>query len=178
MDHQLFNQENVSWQLCPVSQPRDTLSVTQAKESFRLTIVLLSRLTTNIPNSSHSTQHYLFEDKWRGDPRDQQMTKPKPKARHKNAQSRFGLVVSESEFGSFYVDKKYMPTTDQLADMLTKGIFTKMQWNSLLGLWHIRRPDESNDVRSFSRQHLSGSASGKPQAMTQVTTEPENVDQK
>ena len=39
------------------------------------------------------------------DPNDQQRTKPKLKACHKNAQSRFGLVVWASEFGSFYFEK-------------------------------------------------------------------------
>ena len=50
MDYQLVNLENVSWKHYPVSQPRRTLSVTHAKESFRLThiltIVFLSQWTT------------------------------------------------------------------------------------------------------------------------------------
>ena len=69
---------NVSWKHFPESQPRDFLSVTHAKESFRLThiltIVFLSQLTTCHPTFP---------------------TVRKPKARHKNAQSRVGLVVRE-----------------------------------------------------------------------------------
>ena len=50
MDYHRFNLGNVSCRHYPVSQPRETLSVTQAKESSRLThiltIVFLSQLTT------------------------------------------------------------------------------------------------------------------------------------
>ena len=48
-DYQLFNFGNVSWEHYPMSQPRETLSVTHAKESFRLTRILavvLSQLST------------------------------------------------------------------------------------------------------------------------------------
>ena len=49
MDHQLFSLGSVSWKHCAVSQPWEKLSVTSAKESFRLihtlTVVYLSQLT-------------------------------------------------------------------------------------------------------------------------------------
>ena len=54
---------------------------------------------------------------------------------------------------------------------------TTIQWHSLLTLWEIRRPYESDDVRSFSRKPFSCSTSAKPQAMFQVTTQTESVDQ-
>ena len=70
---------------------------------------------------------------------------------------------------------KYVRTTDLLSDILTKGIFTTMQWNSFLTLWPIRALCESNDDRRFCRKPFS--AFGKPQAMSQVRTQSENVDQ-
>ena len=67
MDYQLVNLENVSWKHYPASQPRRTLSVTHAKESFRLThiltIVFLSEFTTFHPScQTVHTQLYLFDD--------------------------------------------------------------------------------------------------------------------
>ena len=67
---QLFNFWNVSWKQYPARQPRETLSVTHAKESFRLThiltIVFLSPLATYHPTFStvHSQPNstYVFED--------------------------------------------------------------------------------------------------------------------
>ena len=52
-----------------------------------------------------------------------------------------------------------------------------MQWNLLLTLWRIRRPYDSNDVRSFSRTLFPCSALGKPQATSQAMAQPEKVDQ-
>ena len=60
-------------------------------------------------------------------------------------------------------------TNDQLADILTKGMFTTMQGHSLLTLWQLRRPYESNEVRSLSRKTFL--------LMSQVMTQTESVDQ-
>ena len=71
---------------------------------------------------------------------------------------------------------KYVRTSDQVAYILTKGMFTMMQWH-FLTLWQIRRPYESIDVHSFVRTLFPCSVSAKPQAMSQVMTQPESVDQ-
>ena len=81
-----------------------SLSVPSAKESFRdwyLCFWVIWHFPPNIPNSSHSTQLHSFEDSAAVI----QRTQPKRKVRHKNAQGRFGLVVWESEFGSFYFEQ-------------------------------------------------------------------------
>ena len=77
--------------------------------------------------------------------------------------SALGLVVWASEFGSFHCDEDRANKNYQLADILTMGMFTKMQWRALLNVWQIRRPYESSDVRSFSRKTFSCSALGKAQ---------------
>ena len=73
--------------------------------------------------------------------------------------------------------EKYLRTDGRLADVLTKGMVTTMQWHSVLTLWQLRRPYESSDVRSFSREPFFCTASAKPQAMSQVITQAEFVDQ-
>ena len=67
MAYQLYNLENVSWKRHPQSQPRETLSVTHAKESFRLThiltLVFSSQWTKFHPSCpTVHTQLYLFDD--------------------------------------------------------------------------------------------------------------------
>ena len=68
MVHQLFGFGSVSWEHYPVSQPTETLSVTNARESISLIHILKSvfesidHVLPSIPNSSHSTQLHLFED--------------------------------------------------------------------------------------------------------------------
>ena len=47
---------------------------------------------------------------------------------------------------------KYVRTSDQLADILTKGTFTTIQWQSLLQLWRVRQLFDSSDVHSFSHK--------------------------
>ena len=85
-----------------------------------LTVVFLSQCTTFYPTfpTVHTQPNSPLRRQCGSDPNDQQGTKPKPEARHKNAQSRFGLVVEEIELGSMLM--KYVRTTDQLADILTK----------------------------------------------------------
>ena len=58
----------------------------------------------SIPNSSHSTQLCFFEDNVALIQVFHKVRKPTPKARHKNAQSRFGLVVWDV-LGSVDLDK-------------------------------------------------------------------------
>ena len=97
MTRKLFNFGSVCWERYSVSQPRETLSVTIAKGSSHshsdiCVLESIDHVPPNIPNSSHSTQLYKNSKSIRhNDPDDQQRTKPKPEARHKNAQSRFGL---------------------------------------------------------------------------------------
>ena len=68
-----------------------TLSTAQKSHSVSLTFdngvfELIDHVPPKIPNNSHSAQLHIFEDNAAG-------TKPKLKARNKNAQSRLGLVV-------------------------------------------------------------------------------------
>ena len=85
---------------------------TQIKRLLRMIIYIIQTKTTDkCVFESHSAQHSQqltlnpTLPLWRqSDPNDQQRTKPEPEARHKNAQSRFGLVVRECEYGSFYFD--------------------------------------------------------------------------
>ena len=67
-----------------------------------------------------------------------------------------------------------MRTNDHVANILTKRKLSTMQRYSLLTLWRIRRPNDSNDVRSFSRTPL---ALAQLQAMFQVMTQTESVDE-
>ena len=77
------------------------------------------------------------------------------------------------------VFKKYVRSNDQLADILTQGMFTTMQWLSLLTLWQIRRPCESNEVRSFTSKPFSlVQLWQSSQAMFQIITQTESVDQR
>ena len=76
-----------------------------------------------------------------------------------------------------FILTKCVRTNDQVADILTRGLLATMQWHSSSTSWQIRRRYESNEVRSFYHKPLSCSALGEPQAMSQVTTQPENVDQ-
>ena len=116
------------------------------------------------PNNSQSAQLHIFEDNAavihminKG--------QSKLKARHKNAQSRFGLVVWECEFW-YFIWIKYVRTDDQLADILTKGMFTTMQWHSLLTLCHITRTYESNDVRSSPRKLFTAQLQQSPKQVS------------
>ena len=71
------------------------------------------------------------------DPNDQQRTKPKLKARHKNAQSRFEVVVWESEIWIIL----FLRTTNQVADILTKEMFVTMQ-RSGVHCWLCGKSDD------------------------------------
>ena len=159
MVYQLFNFGSLSWKRYPLSQSRITLSVTSAMASFRLIHIQTIVYLTYWPHSVHHPPRFPpnpalhIRRQCGGDPNDQQRTKRKPKARHKNAQSRFELVVWASEFGCHSSLIKYVRTNDHLADILTKGMFTTMPWHSLLILWQIKRPIEwPCDVFSFSRK--------------------------
>ena len=77
--------------------------------------------------------------------------------------------------GSCYFEK-YVRRTDQLTDLLTKGMLTTVHWNSLLT---SGKPDDLvNQMISgaFLHKLFSCSASGKQQAMSQVMTQSESVD--
>ena len=98
------------------------------------------------------------------------MTKPEPKARHKNALCRFRLL---SELVN--LDRSFFE--HQLVEILTKEMFTTMQWHSLLTLWQTRRPYESNEVLIFLASFSLAQLQQSPQAITQVMTQAECVDQ-
>ena len=92
MDCQLFNFRYCVLETLSSKPTKETSSVTLAKESFRfihiLIIVFFSQLTTLHPTFQQLTLNQCGSDR-----NNQQRTKPTPKARHKNAQSRFELVV-------------------------------------------------------------------------------------
>ena len=169
--------------IIPVCQPRGTLSVTNATESFRLihilTIVYLSPLTTfrpTFPTAHTQPNSTLFED----NAAPLQMTN---KGRSSNLRHVTGTHRVDSDWLLQPVSLdhsmliKYVRTNDQLADILTRWMFTTMQWHSFLSLLQIRRPFEPSDVRTVSRKPFSCSALAKPQAMSQVMTQTESVDQ-
>ena len=171
------------WKRCPVSQPRETLRVTSASKvipshsySDNRVFESVDHVPLNIPNSTHSTQFFTFEDTAaviqvinRG---------RTPNRRHVTRRHKVDLDwLCESVDSDHSMLIEHMRTSDQLADMLTKGMFTTMQWHFFLIWWQIRRPYESNDINSFSHKPFSCSAFGKLQAMSQVTTQAESVDQ-
>ena len=128
----------------------------------------------NISKSAHPTQLYMFED-------DAAVIQMINKGRSPNLKhvTRTHRVQLDCLFERIIMDHfliQYIRTHDQLADILTMRMSTTIQWHSLLTLWQIRRPYESDDVRSFSRKHFSSSTLAKHQAMFQVTTQNENVD--
>ena len=167
---------------------RETLSVTYAKESFRFTHILttffnesIDHVPPNIPNSSDSTRLYVFEDTAAVI----QMIKKgrSPNLKHVTRTHRVDLdrFVWESEPGSFYFWSKYVRVTDQLADLLTKGIFTTLRCAvafivdivaTQTTVW-IKWCPQLLLANLFSCRTLA-----KLQAMSQVMTQHENVDQK
>ena len=172
MVHQLFNLGVRVKNTVLQKQPLDILSVINAMESFRfiqiLTIVSVNPLTMFRPTfptavvQPHPAVIHMI-------PKGQS---PKLEARHKNAQSRFGLVVWESEFGPFYSDQ-VRANQPSVVDILTKGMFATMQRHLSLHFWQIGQPYESNAVRSFSRTTFSCTAFAEPQTMAQMMTKAE-----
>ena len=43
---------------------------------------------------------------------------------------------------------RYVRTSDQMADMLTKGAFNTLQWDHLLHLWQVQSPNDHSVARS------------------------------
>ena len=114
--------------------------------------VTIDHVPPNIPNSSDSTRLYLFED-----------TAAVIQTSKKYEGQTWGTSRERTEsiwiglFERVYLDHSIFDqnTCEQqinLADLLTKGIFTTRQWHSLLTSWQLRRPYGSNDVRSFFSQ--------------------------
>ena len=122
MDYQLFNFGIVSWKRYPVSQLRGNFSVTHAKESFRLTHIL-----TLCVLSLLTTLHPTF---------------PTVHCQHNS-------TCSKTMRQWFKWSTKDEVQTLGTSQERTEGIFTTMQLNSMLTFWQIRRPCESNDVRTF-----------------------------
>ena len=105
MVYQLFNLGVRVKNTVLQKQPLEILSVTNAMESFRfiqiLTIVSVNPLTmfrptfpTAVVQPNAAVIHMIHKGQ-----------SPKLEARHKSTQSRFGLVVWESEFRPFYFDQ-------------------------------------------------------------------------
>ena len=70
---------------------------------------------------------------------------------------------------------KYVRTNDHLADILTNGMFTTMQWHFLLTLFVANQTILSVKVNpQFSRNSVSCSAVAKLHAMSQVMTQAES----
>ena len=94
----------------------------------------IDNVPPNMPNSSHSTQRYLFEDK-------ATVIYMINKGRSPNLRhvTRTRRVASDCFVERVIADHsiliKYVRTNDQLADIMTKGMFSTMQWQSLLHLW-------------------------------------------
>ena len=91
----------------------------------------IDHVPPNIPNSSHSTQLYLFEDNVVVI---QMFNKGRsPNLKHVTRTHRVDLDWSFERLNLDHsIVIKYVRTTDKLD--------TTMQWNSLLILWQIRRP--------------------------------------
>ena len=108
----------MSWKHNPVSQPRETLSVTPAKESLRLIHVLTiwQRSAQLFQQVTLNPIHMINKGR-------------SPNLRHVTRTHRVDLWVN---FGSFFFFER---TFDQLSDILTKGMFTTMQIHSFLTLW-------------------------------------------
>ena len=178
--YQLFVSGSVCWKLCLVKRQRRSLSVTNARESFRrvhiLTFVYLSPLLPENLHGSHSTQLYIFEDSAAVD---HKINKGRSPSRHATRTHKVDLDwLFEREW--IWIILCWSSTCEQQIHwriFWTKGKFATMQWHSLMNVWQIRRPHESNDVRSFCRKPFSCSASVTLQAMSQAMTLPENVDQ-
>ena len=112
-----------------VSHPWETLSVTHAKESFRphshfdnCVFESIDHVQPNNPNRSLSTKLYPFVDNAAV-----QMTNKGRSPNLRNVTKTLSVDLDWlflSEFGSFVVLIKYVRTSDQLVDILTKGMFT------------------------------------------------------
>ena len=50
---------------------------------------------------------------------------------------------------------KYIDTKNQLADILTKGNFTRDEWNHLLCLFNISHLSSTNDLNTIQRKNES-----------------------
>ena len=153
--YQLFVSGSVCWKLCLVKRQRRSLSVTNARESFRrvhiLTFVYLSPLLPENLHGSHSTQLYIFEDSAAVD---HKINKGRSPSRHATRTHKVDLDwLFEREW--IWIILCWSSTCEQQIHwriFWTKGKFATMQWHSLMNVWQIRRPHESNDVRSFCRK--------------------------
>ena len=163
-DH-LFTLESVCWEHFSVSQSRGTLSVTNAKELFRLVHILaiayVSPLTAFRPTllTVHTKTHATYSKTMR------QWSKLPTKGRSPDRES-IWMDVGATEFVSFYFDKNTCGQTISWR-IFRQRMFATMQWHSWLTLRQIRRPYSSHEVSSFSRKPFSCSALAKPQAMSQ-----------
>ena len=62
------------------------------------------------------------------------------------------MVVRSNQSGFQKFPIKYIDTKNQLADILTKGNFTRDEWNHLLCLFNISHFSSINNVKAMSKR--------------------------
>ena len=136
----------------------------------------IGHVFANIHNSSHSTQLYTFEDNAAVI---QMINKGRsPNLRHGTRTHRVALDwLFERMNLDHPIFDKVRANTWSIGGYFNTGNVTTIQWQSLFSLWQISRPHGSSDVRNVSRKPLSWSVWGKHQAISQVMTQAECVDQ-
>ena len=109
--------------------------------------VTIDYVPANIPKSSRLTKLYFFDD-------NAAAIRIIRKGRSPNWRhvTRTHTVVLNwlceriNLDSSFFI--RYVRTSDQMADMLTKGAFNTLQWDHLLHLWQVQSPNDHSVARS------------------------------
>ena len=155
MVNQFFNNGSVCWKNCPLRWQRETFRVTHENDSRSDNCIFesIDHVPPNIPNSSHSTQLYTSEDSAGSGPSDHQRTTRQTLGYVRRVQRVYLDWLFEWAHLGHSIMIKYVRTAEQSADILTKGMFTTMQWHSFLILRQFIRNYESKDVFSFA--HLT-----------------------
>ena len=125
------------------------------KQKGHRDVDLLSHMdyvTTNANSFQGESQLHIFED-------NEAVIKMiiegrSPSMRHvsRTPQSCAWLVICQNQLGPKDPKKKYVDTKNQLADMQTKGNFTRNEWNHLLRLFHIGHFSSVNSVKAMSKR--------------------------
>ena len=109
--------------------------------------VTIDDVPANIPKSSRFTNIYLFED----DAAVIQIIRKGswPNVRHVTRTHTGDLdwLCERINLDSSMLIR-YVRTSDQMADMLTKGAFNTLQWDHLLHLWQVQSPNDHSVARS------------------------------
>ena len=77
--------------------------------------------------------------------------KPDIETCFQNPQSCSWLVIWSNQFG-LKLQIKYLDTKNQVADILTKGNFTRDEWNHLLCLFNISHFSSTNNLEAMSKR--------------------------